>query len=145
MMISAVGRKKSTAASTHRLIEGVPLCAAAAIQRGPSTAAMLNSNTSQKPMARRSCDLGARVSSAISPFPLPAWVMERHHSILTAIGWGVRATAGAPGSSGRSLFRGRRNFRDDLDLEDAGPQLSGHEQALLLGIVSDSVQHRVAL
>src|SRR5215467_6638325 len=67
MMISAVGRKKSTAASTHKLIEDAPLCAAAAIQRGPSTAAMLNNSTSQKPMARRNCDFGVRVSSAILP------------------------------------------------------------------------------
>jgi hypothetical protein len=67
MMISAVGRKKSTAANTQRLMEDVPLCAAEAIQRGPSTAAMLNSSTSQKPMARRNCDFGA-VSSAIHPF-----------------------------------------------------------------------------
>ena len=68
MMISAVGKKKKTAASTHRLMEEEPLCAAAAIQRGPSTAAMLNSSTSQKPMARRSCDFGVTVSSAIQPF-----------------------------------------------------------------------------
>src|SRR5437763_3051889 len=53
-MMSAVGKKNSTAASTHRLIDDVPLCAAAAIQRGPSTAAMLNSSTSQKPITRRS-------------------------------------------------------------------------------------------
>ena len=35
MMISAVGRKKSTAANTQRLMDDVPLCAAEAIQRGP--------------------------------------------------------------------------------------------------------------
>ncbi len=56
MMINDVGKKNSTAASTHKLMDEVPLCAAAAIQRGPSTAAMLNSSTSQNPMARRSCD-----------------------------------------------------------------------------------------
>ncbi len=66
-MISAVGRKKNTAAKNHKLMDDVPLCAAAAIQRGPSTAAMLNSSTSQKPMARRSCDFGVAVSSAIQP------------------------------------------------------------------------------
>src|SRR5690348_9313589 len=52
----AVGRKKRKAASSHRLIEEVPLCAAAAIQRGPRTAAMLKSSTSQKPITRRRCD-----------------------------------------------------------------------------------------
>src|SRR5260221_13233276 len=57
-MMRAVGRKKSVAASTHRLMEEVPLCAAAAIQRGPRTAAMLNSRTSQKPIARRNWDFG---------------------------------------------------------------------------------------
>ncbi len=56
MMISEVGRKNSTAASTHKLMDDVPLWAAAAIHRGPRTAAMLNSSTSQKPMARRICD-----------------------------------------------------------------------------------------
>src|SRR5712675_2551613 len=75
-MISAVGRKKSTAASTQRLMDDVPLCAAAAIQRGPSTAAMLNSSTSQKPMARRNCDFGA-ISSAIHPFHISvAWMQQ---------------------------------------------------------------------
>src|SRR5690349_21679245 len=58
MMISAVGRKKRTVAKIHRLMEEGPLWAAAAIQRGPSTAAMLKSRTSQKPIARRSWDLG---------------------------------------------------------------------------------------
>jgi predicted component of type VI protein secretion system len=57
-MTSAPGTKKKTAASTHRLMEEVPLWPAAAIQRGPSTVAMLNSSTSQKPMDLRSCDLG---------------------------------------------------------------------------------------
>src|SRR5690242_696402 len=68
MMISAVGRKKRTAAKTHKLMDEVPLWAAAAIQRGPSTAAMLNSSTSQKPIARRNCDFGVRFSSAIHSF-----------------------------------------------------------------------------
>ena len=56
-MTSAPGTKKKTAARTHRLIDEVPLCPAAAIQRGPSTVAMLNSSTSQKPMVLRNCDL----------------------------------------------------------------------------------------
>src|SRR3954468_2989982 len=82
-MMSAVGKKKRTAASTHKLIEDVPLCAAAAIQRGPSTAAMLNSSTSQKPMARRNSDFGAAVSSAkaIHSFQVSVACMQRHHSI----------------------------------------------------------------
>src|SRR5437660_7458321 len=65
-MINAMGRKKKVAASTHRLIEEVPLCAAAAIQRGPSTAAMLNSSTSQKPIARRNWDFGLAVSRLLA-------------------------------------------------------------------------------
>src|ERR1051325_7415179 len=64
-MISAVGKKKRTAARIQRLMDDVPLWAAAAIQRGPSTAAMLNSSTSQKPMARRNWDFGVSVSSAM--------------------------------------------------------------------------------
>ena len=38
-----------------------PLCAAAAIHRGPSTAAMLNSSTSQNPITRRNWDFGSPV------------------------------------------------------------------------------------
>src|SRR5258708_40176515 len=66
-MISAVGRKNSVAASTQRLMDDVPLWAAAAIQRGPSTAAMLNSMTSQKPISRRSRDLAESVSDIGTP------------------------------------------------------------------------------
>src|SRR4029077_258720 len=43
----------------HRLIEEAPLCAAAAIQRGPSTVAILKSSTSQKPMTRGNCGRAA--------------------------------------------------------------------------------------
>ena len=60
--MSAVGKKKSVAARTHRLIDDVPLWAAAAIQRGPSTIAILKRRTSQNPIVRRSCDLGDSVS-----------------------------------------------------------------------------------
>src|ERR1039457_2927436 len=56
-MTSAPGTKKNTAAMTHKLIEEVPLCPAAAIQRGPSTAAILNNSTSQKPIVLRKCGL----------------------------------------------------------------------------------------
>src|SRR5438309_8160300 len=54
-MTSAVGTKKKTAAMIHRLMEEAPLCAAAAIQRGPSTVEILKSSTSQKPMTRGNC------------------------------------------------------------------------------------------
>jgi len=56
-IVSAVGTKKKSAAKTQRLMEEGPLWAAAAIQRGPSTAAILNSSTSQNPISRRNCDL----------------------------------------------------------------------------------------
>ena len=52
---NAVGTKNRSAASIHRLIEDCPLRAAAAIHRGPSTVAMQNSSTSQKPITRRNC------------------------------------------------------------------------------------------
>src|ERR1700739_3699758 len=55
LMTNAPGTKKKSAASTHRLIEEVPLCPAAAIHLGPSTEAMLNSSTSQKPIDLRRC------------------------------------------------------------------------------------------
>src|ERR1700683_5217496 len=57
--MNVVGRKNRAAASTHRLIEDVPLRAATAIQRGPSTDATLNSNKSHGPIARRSCFFGS--------------------------------------------------------------------------------------
>src|SRR5579864_2017318 len=66
MMISAVGRKKSSAARIQRLMEEEPLWAAAAIQRGPRTAAMLNSKTSQNPISRRSWDLASAVAGCKS-------------------------------------------------------------------------------
>src|SRR6202035_5268014 len=57
-MTIAVGTKKKTAAITHKLIDDVPLCAAAAIHRGPSTVAMLKSRTSQNPISLRNCAMG---------------------------------------------------------------------------------------
>src|SRR5580658_4851917 len=63
-MTSAPGTKKKTAARTHKLMEEVPLCPAAAIQRGPRTVAMLKSSTSQKPIALRSWDLVPTASGA---------------------------------------------------------------------------------
>src|SRR5271156_3097946 len=69
-MTIAVGTKNPTAAKTHREIEEVPLCEAAAIQRGPRTAAMLKSSRSQKPMTRRNCDLGSAAGGGVwlTPF-----------------------------------------------------------------------------
>src|SRR5580692_4530193 len=64
LITSAPGTKNNSAASTHRLIDEVPLCPAAAIQRGPSTAAILNSSTSQKPIDLRSCDFSSRTGGA---------------------------------------------------------------------------------
>ena len=76
-MINDMGRKKSSAASTHKLIEDVPLCAAAAIQRGPRTAAMLNRSTSHKPIVRRSCDVWGELSVVnYSPAMIP--IVEFH-------------------------------------------------------------------
>src|SRR5436305_9509222 len=62
VIIRAVGTKKRIAARNHRLMEDVPLWAAAAIQRGPRTVAMLKRSTSQNPIVRRSLDLGDGVS-----------------------------------------------------------------------------------
>src|SRR6267378_3386034 len=59
LITSAEGIKKNTAAMIHKLIEEVPLCAAAAIQRGPSTVAILKSRTSQKPISLRNCLIGS--------------------------------------------------------------------------------------
>src|SRR2546426_7662537 len=65
LMTSAEGMKKNTAAIIHKLIEEAPLCAAAAIQRGPSTVAMLKSSTSQKPITRGSCGCAADSDVAV--------------------------------------------------------------------------------
>ena len=77
MMIKDVGKKKRTAARIHKLIDEVPLCAAAAIQRGPRTAAMLNRSTSHKPIVRRSCDVWGELSvDNHSPALIP--IVESH-------------------------------------------------------------------
>src|SRR6266566_3368055 len=55
-MINAMGRKKRAAASTHKLIEDVPLCAAAAIQRGPSTVAILKKDVPETHLFRKLLD-----------------------------------------------------------------------------------------
>src|SRR6266568_6055749 len=64
LMTNAPGMKKKTAARAHKLIDDVPLCPAAAIQRGPSTVATLKSNTSQKPIVLRNCDLESSEAGA---------------------------------------------------------------------------------
>src|SRR5882762_1556381 len=64
LITSVEGIKKNTAAMIHKLMEEVPLCAAAAIQRGPSTVAMLNSRTSQKPISLQSCLMGSEEAFA---------------------------------------------------------------------------------
>src|SRR5258708_23849213 len=64
LITNAPGTKKKSAAITQRLMEEVPLWPAAAIQRGPRTVAMLNSNTSQKPIVLRNCDLGSDATAA---------------------------------------------------------------------------------
>src|ERR1700731_3417411 len=63
-MTIAVGTKKKTAAITHKLIDDVPLCAAAAIHRGPSTVAMLKSRTSQNPISFRNWLMGLEAFAA---------------------------------------------------------------------------------
>ena len=67
-MTSADGTKKNSAAMIHKLMEDVPLCAAAAIQRGPSTVAMLNSRTSQNAISLRSCPMGLEELGSEEPF-----------------------------------------------------------------------------
>src|SRR5208282_2010499 len=64
LMTKAPGTKKNNAAITHKLMDDVPLCPAAAIHRGPSTVAMLKSNTSQKPIDLRNCDFGSALTAA---------------------------------------------------------------------------------
>src|SRR5579864_1715655 len=59
LITSAEGTKKKTAARTHKLIDEVPLWAAAAIHRGPRTVAILKNKTSQKPISLRSCLMGS--------------------------------------------------------------------------------------
>src|SRR5690349_19945973 len=68
----AVGRKKRKAGRSHSLNEDVQLCAAAAIQRGPRTAAMLRSSTSQKPITRRRCDFALAEGA---PTSTEGWLM----------------------------------------------------------------------
>jgi hypothetical protein len=58
------GDEEETAARIQRLMEEVPLWPAAAIQRGPTTVAMLKRRTSQKPMVLRSWDLGSVIQGS---------------------------------------------------------------------------------
>src|SRR2546423_105482 len=63
--------KMSSGARIQRLMEELPLCAAAAIQRGPSTVTILNSSTSQKPISLRSCWMGFAADgerAALTPY-----------------------------------------------------------------------------
>src|SRR5215470_1837912 len=66
----AIGTKNKIAARIHKLIEEVPLCADAAIHRGPRTVAMLKRRTSQKPISRHNC-----VRGSAEPF---AWFKGSH-------------------------------------------------------------------
>src|ERR1700683_57114 len=76
LITSAPGTKNNSAARTQRLIDDVPLCPAAAIQRGPSTAAILNSSTSQKPIDLRSCDFSSRTGGAGMVMESPGFADE---------------------------------------------------------------------
>jgi hypothetical protein len=64
MITIELGTKNIAPEITHKLMEGAPLCAAAAIHLGPSTEAMLKSRTSQKPIAWRSWLLGSAEAGA---------------------------------------------------------------------------------
>src|SRR6266851_5074837 len=65
LMTNAPGTKKKNAASTHKLMDDVPLWPAAAIHRGPSTVAILKRKTSQKPIALRNCPMGLALDSGV--------------------------------------------------------------------------------
>src|SRR5262249_41874921 len=106
MMMSAVGRKNSTAARIQRLMEDVPVWAAAAIQRGPRTAAMLNNSTSQKPISRRSWDLGLVVSGCKRIPPAGKHIVQGEKKRRPRINAKKRESTG----SGRSVGK-RRNAR----------------------------------
>ncbi len=79
-MTRAPGTKKKTAAITHRLIEELPLWPAAAIQRGPSTVAMLNSSTSQNPMVLRSSEVAPEAPVEAEVMELPGQFPNEGHS-----------------------------------------------------------------
>ena len=75
-MIIALGTKKKTAAITHRLMDDVPLCAAAAIHRGPNTVAMLKNSTSQKPISLRSWAMGFAAAAGVVFASVPNWLTK---------------------------------------------------------------------
>jgi hypothetical protein len=64
MITSELGTKNIAPEITHKLIEDGPLCAAAAIHRGPRTDAILKRSTSQKPITWRSWLLGSAEAGA---------------------------------------------------------------------------------
>src|SRR4029077_6270067 len=63
---NAVGTKNKSAAKNHERIADCPLLAAAPIHRGPSTVAMQNNSTSQKPITRRNCCFTLEAPAAAS-------------------------------------------------------------------------------
>src|SRR4051794_39113674 len=75
-MTKAPGTKKKTAARIQRLMEDGPLWPAAAIQRGPSTVAMLKSSTSQKPIVLRNCAFGLAGGAGIVIGLRCAWIFR---------------------------------------------------------------------
>src|ERR1700722_9471471 len=82
-MTNAPGTKKKNAASTHKLIDDVPLWPAAAIHRGPSTVAILKSRTSQKPIALRSCPMGLALDSGVGVTrSRSSWISHGTHSLV---------------------------------------------------------------
>src|SRR5262249_12012227 len=76
---------KKSAARTQRLSDDVPLWAAAAIQRGPRTAAMLKSSTSQRPISRRSCDLVSILSAVCKPASAIFSPLKNNRAVQTAL------------------------------------------------------------
>ena len=72
-MTRALGTKKKTAAITQRLMDEVPLWPAAAIQRGPSTVAILKRSTSQKPMVLRNWERESSAPEGGAVMALPLW------------------------------------------------------------------------
>src|SRR5579863_2550555 len=133
-MTNAPGTKKKTAAMTQRLIDDGPLWPAAAIQRGPSTVAMLKSRTSQKPMVLRSWDFESSGAGAVViGSPRGPCAATGNHTAPDLRRW--RAKFGTAGPRGQNVKRAPNwNWRGELTVFWIKPKLVGIVRLEMAGI-----------
>src|SRR5437762_3489552 len=108
---SARGTKKSPAASTHNVIEPGPVCAAAASQRMPATAAILKRTRSRSPSSRRAATRAGTAGSCPLQYcgggrhPLAGGGGAHRSGLNHVVGAGSGAFLCAPGARGGRIVQ----------------------------------------